>query len=397
VYGSGNPTLVLLPTWSIINSRMWKAQVPYLARYFRVVTFDGRGSGASDRPLAATDYTDDQYAADTIAVLDAVGVDQAVLVAFSCGVPWAVEVAAVHPARVRGIFGIAPACFGIIHPERIRYAWDEPLDTSQGWATYNKHYWRAGGYHDFLDYFFGQLFSEPHSTKQIEDCVGWGLEIDVETAIATKDGRVGCSGAVCRPVEPLCAQIRCPVTVMHGTDDRLDPYAVAERLAELTGASLIKVEGAGHGLMARHPVVVNTEIHRFAEQIAPPVRFRSWTRAASRRKKVLYISSPIGLGHARRDLGIAQELRRLEPDLQIDWLAQHPVTRLLADHGEAIHPASAFLAGESAHFEEQAGEHDLHAFHAIRRMDEIVVNNFMVFSDVVADEGYDLVVGDEAC
>ena len=43
---AGDTTLVLMPTWSIVPSRMWKAQVAYLARHFRVVTFDGRGSGA---------------------------------------------------------------------------------------------------------------------------------------------------------------------------------------------------------------------------------------------------------------------------------------------------------------------------------------------------------------
>ena len=50
VYGDGEPTILLLPTWSIIHSRFWKAQIPYLARRFRVITFDGRGNGRSDRP-----------------------------------------------------------------------------------------------------------------------------------------------------------------------------------------------------------------------------------------------------------------------------------------------------------------------------------------------------------
>ena len=54
------------------------------------------------------------------------------------------------------------------------------------------------------------------------------------------------------------------------------------------------------------------------------------------------------------------------------------------------------LASESAHVEHEADEHDLHAFQAIRRMDEILVSNFMVFDDVVTDEHYDLVIGDEA-
>ena len=52
VYGSGEPTVFLLPTWSIIHSRHWKMQIPYLARHCRVLTFDGRGNGRSDRPAA---------------------------------------------------------------------------------------------------------------------------------------------------------------------------------------------------------------------------------------------------------------------------------------------------------------------------------------------------------
>ena len=77
-------------------------------------------------------------------------------------------------------------------------------------------------------------------------------------------------------------------------------------------------------------------------------------RAQHRPERALYLSSPIGLGHARRDLAIAQELRRDHPELQIDWLAQHPVTRVLAEAGETIHPASHWLASESAHVEDDA-------------------------------------------
>ncbi len=123
---------------------------------------------------------------------------------------------------------------------------------------------------------------------------------------------------------------------------------------------------------------------------------RTWVRARSRPRRALYLSSPIGLGHARRDLAIAQHLERLHPDLQIDWLTQHPVTRVLEDAGEHVHPASAWLANESAHIEQESGEHDLHVFGALREMDEILVNNFMVFNDVVEETPYDLVIGDEA-
>jgi len=123
---------------------------------------------------------------------------------------------------------------------------------------------------------------------------------------------------------------------------------------------------------------------------------RTYTRSLARRRRALYISSPIGLGHAQRDVAIADELRKLHPDLDIDWLAQHPVTAVLETHGERIHPLSAELASESAHITAESSGHDLNAFQAIRRMDEILVNNFMVFQDAVEEGEYDLVVGDEA-
>jgi predicted glycosyltransferase len=113
-------------------------------------------------------------------------------------------------------------------------------------------------------------------------------------------------------------------------------------------------------------------------------------------KRVLYVSSPIGLGHARRDVAIARELRNLVEDVQVDWLAQNPVTRVLEAEGETIHPASRWLANESRHFESESAEHDLHCFQAWRRMDEILIANFMVFHDVVREQRYDLWIGDEA-
>ena len=52
-YGDGDRTILLLPTWSIVHSRVWKMQIAYLARHARVITFDGRGNGKSDRPAPA--------------------------------------------------------------------------------------------------------------------------------------------------------------------------------------------------------------------------------------------------------------------------------------------------------------------------------------------------------
>jgi hypothetical protein len=82
----------------------------------------------------------------------------------------------------------------------------------------------------------------------------------------------------------------------------------------------------GTSLPAREPVEVNQAIRGFVDRIKGAHAQHTWPRGMSRRKKALYLSSPIGLGHARRDLAIAEELRRMEPDLEIEWLAQDPVT-----------------------------------------------------------------------
>jgi predicted glycosyltransferase len=105
-------------------------------------------------------------------------------------------------------------------------------------------------------------------------------------------------------------------------------------------------------------------------QRSGPEAPRRWTRGRSRPKRALYLSSPIGLGHARRDAAIADALRRLHPDLEIDWLAQHPVTAFLEARNEHIHPASAELASESSHLEGESADHDLHCFQAWRRMEQ---------------------------
>jgi pimeloyl-ACP methyl ester carboxylesterase/predicted glycosyltransferase len=388
-YGEGETTILLLPTWSIVHSRLWKAQIPYLARHARVVTFDGRGNGRSDRPEGVEAYLEDEFAADALAVMDATATRSATVAGISCGALWATLLAADHPERVDGVVYIAPAV-GLVpgHAERNVYALDEEYDTDEGWAKYNSHFW-SRDYRGFLEFFFAQCFNEPHSTKQIEDAVGWGLETDPGTLADTSRAISLCRTARFRDT---CARVRCPVLVIHGDADLIRPHAQGAALAEATGGTLVTIEGAGHLPQARDPVKVNLLLREFVCP-SPPV---TWRRARSRRKRALFISSPIGLGHAQRDVAIADELRKLHPDLEIDWLAQSPVTSVLSARGERIHPASAELANESGHFESESAEHDLHCFHAWRRMDEILVSNFMVFDDIVRDDPYDLWIGDEA-
>jgi pimeloyl-ACP methyl ester carboxylesterase/predicted glycosyltransferase len=393
VFGEGEETLLLLPPWAIAHSRFWKAQVPYLARHFRVVTFDPRGNGGSDRPQGVDSYGPRKLPVDAVAVLDAAEVDHCVAIVHCGSAASGLMLAVGEPERIRGALFMAPALpLTPPVPARTGHSFDADLPEYKGWAKANRHYW-ARDYRGYVEFFFGESFSEPHSTKQIEDAVGWALETDPDTLVHTIDA----PGLDDVEIHDLLGRISCPLLVAQGDDDRLVPADRSAAFAALTGAELVAFEGAGHCINARHPVRFNHLVRDFAERVyrrrRPPVR---WQRALSRRKRALYISSPIGLGHAWRDVAIARELRALHPDLEIDWLAQDPVTHVLAGCGERIHPASRHLAGESRHIAAEAQGHELNAFQAWRRMDEILLANFMVFDDVMRDESYDLWIGDEA-
>src|SRR5919201_4218525 len=141
-FGEGEETVLFLPTWSLVHSRHWKFQVPYFARNFRVVTFDGRGNGRSDRPLDAAAYAQSEFVADALAVLDATETERAAVVGFSLGGQRALMLAADHAERVSAAAFIGPSVpIAPPHSYRVPAVFDEELGTDEGWAKYNRHYW----------------------------------------------------------------------------------------------------------------------------------------------------------------------------------------------------------------------------------------------------------------
>jgi hypothetical protein len=126
--------------------------------------------------------------------------------------------------------------------ERPHKLTDEEQDTYEGWEKFNRHYWRRD-YEGFLD-FFSRIFTVPHSTKQIEDGIGWGLETDGETLVRTADAE---TTVVDQPaMHALCRSISAPLLVIHGVEDSIIAHARSETIAELTGASMVTVAGGGH-------------------------------------------------------------------------------------------------------------------------------------------------------
>ena len=270
-YGTGDRTILLMPTWSIVHSRRWKFQIPFLAREWRVITFDGRGNGRSDRPADAAAYADTEFVADAVAVLDATDTDRAVVVGLSMGGGWGLRLAAEHPDRAEALIleGAAVPIAGPLPDAARNPPVDEELDAYEGWGKYNFNYWRRE-FRDFAEFFFGQFFSEPHSTKGIEDCVGWALETDAETLILTDIAPYLASV----PGEPdvtephlvaraLAARVKCPALVIHGSDDHIVGIRHGTYLANALGAAFVQIDGGGHGPASRDPVRFNLVVRDF--------------------------------------------------------------------------------------------------------------------------------------
>ena len=362
VYGSGEPTVFLLPTWSIIHSRHWKMQIPYLARHCRVLTFDGRGNGRSDRPPGPDAYREEEFAADALAVMDATGTERAVLVSLSRGAERSLHLAASHPERVDKLVFIAPALPLPPATPRLKamQEFSEPREEYVGWDKWNRHYWLEH-YEDFLEFFFSQCFTEPHSTKQREDCVGWGLETDAETLVATQLApRLQDEESV----RELLARIHCPVLVIHGSDDAVRPCASGARLAELANGALTVLDGSGHLPHARDPVKVNLLLRDFvdaraaaaplgARQVPPQARAlhlltdRARPRAARRGDRRRAAQAPSRsrdrLAGAAPGHGGARGARRADPS------GQRLPRQRVAPHRERVGRARpALLPGDPA-------------------------------------------------
>lgn len=258
--GSGEPPIVFVPPWQIVHSRVWKAQLPDFARRHRVVAFDARGNGRSDRPTDPAAHTTLGRAADVERVMDATKVGAAVLVGLSSASGPMLAFTADHPERVLGLVFVCPSWpLGEMDPAR-DIDFEADLENDVGWQRETIHAWRRD-FRGYLEWFFSQAFPEPHSTKQREDAVGYGLATDPESLAATMRAPRSIS---LERIARIAAGIRCPTLVIQGTDERISHLTQGTRLAEaIPGARLELIAGGGHIPNARDPVRVNLLIRDF--------------------------------------------------------------------------------------------------------------------------------------
>ena len=319
-YGEGEQTILLLPTWEIVHSRSGRCRSrtsrgTAASSLRRARQWPLRPAGTSPRRTPRASSRPTRWRCST---------RRRSIGRSSSASRWArrraLMLAANHPERVDGPSSsarTAPAA-GQPVPERTVHSWEEELDTDEGWAKHNRHYWLRD-FEGYLEFFMSRC--SPSRTPPSRS-------------------RTASAGAWKPTPETLALTY-------------LAPFMEPEEHASWQGGSAARcssstaTEDAHSSVRAGSPWpstrAVGSRCWRArATRLTCATRSRStsccatspastpqpqrWTRGRSRRRRALFICSPIGLGHAQRDVAIARELRQLVPDLEIDWLAQHPVT-----------------------------------------------------------------------
>lgn len=255
-FGQGESAVLVVPTWNFVDSRVSAPLVPDLSRSFRVVTFDPRGAGRSDRP--PTGYRFDDHLADAVAVLQAAGVARASLVAGSSGANTAALLAARLPDQVERLVLIAPAIqVGPAAPpenDNDDEFWIERA-SYEGWERWSAPYWRQD-WPGFARWFLETAFNEPGSEALIDAILPIALEADPEILI--QQHREMHRGLDSLAAPAILGTISSPTLVLHGELDQSVPLAVANAVAAaIPGAALAVAVAGGHRPDIRSPELIN--------------------------------------------------------------------------------------------------------------------------------------------
>jgi pimeloyl-ACP methyl ester carboxylesterase len=228
-----------------------------LAADHRVITYDSRGSGHSDRPTDPVAYESGLLLADALAVLDSAGAERSVLVGNSYGGVLAYQLAAVHPERVDGIvlLGATLNLLGDVEAPLARAVarFEDELGTDDGWARYNWHSWRRD-FPGFVAWFVDTALGPAASDDARRAGITAGLDTTPEMLGATVVSRA--TGAQAAMLRAAAARITCPVTVVAVDGDEICPAAWSRAQADALGADPVTLPGPGHCPQVTHPVQV---------------------------------------------------------------------------------------------------------------------------------------------
>jgi pimeloyl-ACP methyl ester carboxylesterase len=248
-YGQGTPIVFLHP-WST-NGGIWYFQTFPFAQTNQVIVIDHRGHGRSDKPMGG--YSIQEHASDVRAVLDAVGVQKAILVGNSIGGMIAMQFTLDHPDRVTG---------QLILSSGTALGENMPKEAAAAFQT------------DYLAT-FGALMEGAVAAKtkrerpEILEVMRAHFAVQsnfpkhvFDSAIADQNGVFSWN------IKSRLGSIRKPTLVVAGEEDQATPVAANKFLADnIPDARLITVKDVGHFHQLEKPLEFNATLKEFAARL----------------------------------------------------------------------------------------------------------------------------------
>ena len=225
----------------------WDLDLPIFPRNFHIYALDQRGHGDSSRPACC--YTQQDFAADVAAFLDAIGEEKAILVGHSMGSFIAQQVALDYPDRVKALVlvGSAPTVAGNEVALFLKSIVDEQVGTVDP---------------DFVREFQTSTFARPVPQRYIDTLVSESLKIPARVWQATLDGLIA------EDHSARLGEIDVPVLVVGGDQDGFFPVEQQQALVDaLPNATFVLYPNTGHAPHAELPHAFVHEVQRFLKSV----------------------------------------------------------------------------------------------------------------------------------
>ncbi|MCH6268730.1 alpha/beta fold hydrolase [Neobacillus citreus] len=252
VHGEGEPLLLIMGL--SLDSRSWYRTLPALAEHYKVIIFDNRGVGLSDKPN--TPYSIELMAEDARAVLDTAGVNVAHVYGISMGGMIAQRLAIKYPERIKSLILGCTTSGGTNHVQPRADVSMLMLSRASSTATPEEMAWATA------PILYSQSFIENQRNLVAED-----IKVRIERPILPYAYMLQLQACLAHDTYSELQQLKVPTLVIHGDEDRLVPYENGVTLAEnIENAEFLTVKGAGHIYVTEATELVNQKALEFLKK-----------------------------------------------------------------------------------------------------------------------------------
>jgi pimeloyl-ACP methyl ester carboxylesterase len=242
IKGEGQPLVFIHGLGS--STRDWEFQVPEFSKSYQVITFDLRGHGQSDKP--AGPYSMAMFAADTVGLLQALGVDAAHVVGLSLGGGIAFQLAVDAPTAVKTLSIVNSA------PELVVRSFKDQVAIWQRLAIV-----RVLGMRKMGEVLSQRLFVKPEQDSLRQTFVARWAENDQRAYLAALRAMIGWS------VTARLGSIQCP-TLVIAADHDYTPVAFKEAYAaKIPRAQFVTIADSRHATPIEQPQPFNRALQEF--------------------------------------------------------------------------------------------------------------------------------------